>query len=62
VLTTVEKAVTQLGGTGLYIETSGQSRYEPTRAFYLKNHYIEKAKFEDFYDIGDDKIVYVKRL
>jgi len=62
VLREVEKVVAESGGKSVYIETSYLPKYEPTRAFYLKNNYIEKARFEDFYDDGDDKVVYVKRL
>lgn len=62
VLREVEKAIAALGGKSIYVETSYLPIYEPTRAFYLKNNYIEKARFEDFYNDGDDKVVYVKRL
>ncbi|MFA5816132.1 MAG: GNAT family N-acetyltransferase [Bacteroidales bacterium] len=62
VLREVEKAVAASGGKTIYVETSYLPKYEPTRAFYLKNNYIEKARFEDFYNDGDDKVVYIKRL
>ena len=62
VLREVEKVVAASGGKSVYIETSYLPKYEPTRAFYLKNNYTEKARFEDFYDDGDDKVVYVKKL
>ncbi|MFA6129158.1 MAG: GNAT family N-acetyltransferase [Bacteroidales bacterium] len=61
-LNEVEKAVQSLGGKSIYIETSCLPKYEPTRLFYLKNNYIEKVRFEDFYTDGDDKVVYYKRL
>jgi ribosomal protein S18 acetylase RimI-like enzyme len=62
VLAEVEKTIRTLGGKAIYVETSGMEKYEPTRAFYLKNGYPEKARFEDFYAEGDDKVVYVKKL
>ncbi len=62
ILNEVEKSVAEAGGKSIYIETSCLPKYEPTRAFYLKNKYLEKARFEDFYTDGDDKVVYVKRL
>jgi ribosomal protein S18 acetylase RimI-like enzyme len=62
ILREVEKAVGAAGGKAIYVETSYLPKYEPTRAFYLKNDYIEKARFEDYYNEGDDKVVYVKRL
>lgn len=55
-----ENAINAAGGYGVYVETSSKPQYEPTRAFYEKNGYIVKARFGDFYDRGDDKIVYVK--
>lgn len=62
VLREVEKAVAAAGGKAIYIETSCLPKYKPTRAFYLNNNYTEKARFEDFYNEGDDKVVYVKRV
>ena len=56
-----ESAIWSLGGEAIYVETSSRELYAPTRAFYLNNGYAEKARFEDFYDRGDDKVVYVKR-
>lgn len=56
----VEQAVQKSGGKGIYAETSSIPKYEPTRQFYLKNGYLEKVRFEDFYAVGDDKLVYVK--
>ena len=61
-LTETEKAVRNAGGQGIYAETSSKEQYAPTRAFYEKNGYVLKARFKDFYDIGDDKCVYVKYL
>jgi ribosomal protein S18 acetylase RimI-like enzyme len=49
-------------GRRVYIETSGQAKYEPTRAFYLRCGYREEARFEGFYADGDDKIVYSKNV
>ena len=57
-----EKAIQKAGGIGIYVETSSKEQYAPTRAFYENNDYILKARFEDFYDRGDDKVVYIKRL
>lgn len=57
-----EKAIKKAGGTGIYVETSSREQYAPTRAFYEKNGYILKARFEDYYDMGDDKVVYIKKV
>jgi len=51
-----------MGCTGLYAETSGREQYKPTQHFYDNNNFILEAILKDFYDIGDDKLVYVKKL
>lgn len=60
ILKKTEEAVNSLGGKTIYVETSSKEQYISTRMFYEKNDYLLKARFEDFYDIGDDKCVYVK--
>jgi N-acetylglutamate synthase-like GNAT family acetyltransferase len=60
ILKKTEEAVIQTGGKTVYVETSSKEQYISTRVFYEKNNYILKARFEDFYDIGDDKCVYIK--
>jgi len=57
-----EKSIQRAGGIGIYVETSSKGQYAPTRAFYENNSYILKARYEDFYDRGDDKCVYIKRV
>ncbi len=54
--------VRQLGGTSLYAETSAKEQYAPTRQFYDSNRFELEARLKDFYDKGDDKLIYVKRL
>lgn len=57
-----EKEIAQLGGRGIYIETSSKPLYEPTQQFYLKCGYKIEAILKDFYDINDDKLVFTKFL
>jgi len=57
-----EDAVRDLGGTRIYIETSGREQYVPTRRFYEKNGYSVAAVLDDFYAPGDPKIIYAKVL
>jgi len=57
-----EEEARNAGGHGIYAETSSRAQYLPTQKFYEKNRYILKARFEDFYEPGDDKLVYVKYL
>ena len=57
-----ENQIAGLGGKAVYIETSSKEYYLPTQRFYEKNAYDLKARFADFYDYGDDKMVYVKNV
>ncbi len=43
----------------VYIETSSQPKYEPTRRFYERCACTLAARLPDFYAPGDDKLIYV---
>ena len=58
----VESRVAKLGGRIIVIETSSQPRYEPTHRFYKNLKYTEAARIPDFYQPGDDRVIYVKRF
>ncbi|WP_413160809.1 GNAT family N-acetyltransferase [Capilliphycus salinus ALCB114379] len=58
----VEQTLTGRGERLLLVETSGLPSFERTRAFYRKCGYDEEARIRDFYDVGNDKIVYHKML
>jgi GNAT superfamily N-acetyltransferase len=55
-------AVRGLGGRRLYVDTSSRPQYEPTRAFYRACGYFEAACLDDFYAVGDGKVIFVKSL
>lgn len=57
-----ESSATKMKGRRMYVETSGKKQYEPTRAFYRALGYAEAARLPDFYDAGDDKIIFQKTL
>jgi GNAT superfamily N-acetyltransferase len=57
-----EQIIARMGGRRVYVETSSQEKYDPTRAFYLKRDYWEEARLKEFYAPGDDKVIYVKVL
>ena len=57
-----ESAIASMGGVRVYAETSSRAQYKPTRAFYEKQGYLQDALMEDFYDEGDGKVVYVKKV
>lgn len=61
-LQATEETIKKSGGTRIYIETSGQEIYKPTREFYLKAGYTIEAELEDFYGKNDSKFIYLKKL
>ena len=58
----VEQQLTAQGERMLLVETSGTEGFERTREFYRKAGYEEEARIRDYYDAGDDKIVFRKVL
>jgi GNAT superfamily N-acetyltransferase len=58
----VEDEVRRLGGRLLVIETSSKESYGDTRAFYGKIGCTLAARLPDYYDEGDDKLIYLKPL
>jgi ribosomal protein S18 acetylase RimI-like enzyme len=58
----VEGRLTRSNARQLIIETSSRPQYDPTRAFYLKRGYREVARLPDFYEDGDDRVIYSKKL
>jgi ribosomal protein S18 acetylase RimI-like enzyme len=58
----VERALGASGQRVLLVETSGLPDFEATRAFYRKCGYDEEARIRDFYQAGEDKIVFRKAL
>jgi GNAT superfamily N-acetyltransferase len=61
-LSKTEAIILAAGGKFIYAETSGQLLYENTRKFYLACGFICVAEFQDFYDFGDNKLVFLKKL
>jgi len=57
-----ETRIAGLKGRVIWVETSGQDKYLPTRKFYLRFAYKEEAVLKGFYGPGDDKFIYTKRL
>lgn len=46
----------------LIVETSGLPEFEKTRAFYLKMGFTQEAVIREFFEPGDDKVVFWKKL
>lgn len=61
----LEETFRHAGNMGCKIiiaETSGLEHYSPTRAFYINNKFELEARLKDFYDEGDDKLFYTRRI
>ena len=52
----------KMGCKIIIAETSGREHYAPTRAFYDSAGYTLEATIKDYYDDGDDKLMYTKRI
>ena len=58
----IEQLLADQGERILLVETSGLDGFEKTRSFYRRCGYEEEAKIRDFYQAGEDKIVFRKSL
>jgi ribosomal protein S18 acetylase RimI-like enzyme len=58
----VEQALAARNERILLVETSGLPEFERTRRFYLKNGYELEATIRDFYQDGENKLVFRKVL
>ena len=58
----VEQVLTAKGARLFLVETSGLPEFDRTRRFYDSLGYTRTARIADFYDVGEDKIVFIKKL
>lgn len=58
----IESELKAKGNRILIVETSGKPEFELTREFYIKCNYTKQAVIPEFYEKGDDKIVFWKKL
>jgi ribosomal protein S18 acetylase RimI-like enzyme len=58
----VEDLIRALGGDRLILETSGRADYARSRRFYRTAGFIEVGRITDFYNAGDDCLIYCKVL
>jgi ribosomal protein S18 acetylase RimI-like enzyme len=61
-VTEVERRLARENARLVIVETSSLPAYEATRTFYLRRGYDEVARVPDFYQPGDDRVIYAKRL
>jgi ribosomal protein S18 acetylase RimI-like enzyme len=57
-----EDKIKELHGRLVVIETSSKADYNKTRRFHAAQGYAEIAIIPDFYEIGDGKVIMVKRI
>jgi len=57
-----EEEIERRGGQMLLVETSSQETYGGTIQFYEKTGYDLVGKIKDYYKVGDDKLIFAKRL
>lgn len=58
----IEQKLAARGERILLVETSGLESFEGTREFYLKCGYEKEATIREFYQAGEDKIIFRKLL
>lgn len=58
----LEALLAQKGARILIVETSGLPEFELTRKFYANLGYRKEATIREFYQKGEDKIVFWKKL
>ena len=61
-LAMTEDIIRTSGGHAIYVETSSKPAYESTRAFYFRNGYERATELKDYYDFGDNKLIFVKNF
>lgn len=58
----VETTLAARGERVLLVETSSTTDFEAPRAFYRRHGYDEEARIREFYNVGDDKVIFRKAL
>lgn len=61
-MTFIENHLVKNGHRILIVDTSGTDDFKSTRKFYEKLGYIKEAVIRDFWEEGDDKVIYWKKL
>ncbi len=58
----MEEGLREKGARQIHVDTSSTPKYHAARAFYERNGYEPVCTLSDFYQKGDDKLIFVKRL
>jgi len=62
VLSRAEQVMRAAGANRVYLDTAGRAAYQPTHAFYFSCGYRTVAELEDYYAVGDNKLILMKEL
>lgn len=62
IMAAAEEHLRSRGVRKLFVDTSGKPQYFPTIRFYERCGFVQEARLEDFFGIGDPKIIFSKRL
>jgi ribosomal protein S18 acetylase RimI-like enzyme len=57
-----EEQIKGKNGRIVVLETSAKPNYDKTRRFYASQKYTEVVRIPDFYAVGDDKVILMKKL
>ena len=58
----LESTLAAQGERMVIVETSGLPAFERTRGFYARIGYEEQGRVRDFYDAGEDKVIFRRML
>jgi ribosomal protein S18 acetylase RimI-like enzyme len=58
----LEEGVKARGGRMILADTSTVPQYEKTQRFYVKNRFQQVARIPDYYQPGNDRITFCRRL
>jgi len=62
VIEETHRIIREMGGRLVIAETSTLEKYAPTRHFYEATGYVNEARIDNFYRVGDGKVFFVKRF
>jgi len=58
----IESILSERGARLLLVETSSLPEFEATRRFYRRRDFLEEARIRDFYQPGEDKVIFRKLI
>ncbi|WP_417716494.1 GNAT family N-acetyltransferase [Escherichia coli] len=58
----IEKELTIKQARLLLVETASHIDFSAARAFYTKQGFINEAIIRNYYDVGEDKLIFTKNM